>query len=103
MKLQIDFSQPNIGTLSELDTLDSLKLFRIVVQRLDAHLSSIVNGPGAARAEAARVFGAKKVRLNLQVIEERARKLGAVLARDWGITVSRSDLAVAVRAANPRR
>lgn len=99
-KLQIDFRHASTGLMSEHDALDALKLLRIIIQRLDEHLSGVLEGRGAARLVARRLFGDKKVRLNLQVIEERARKLRAVLFRDYGVTVSQPDLTVAIRAAN---
>jgi hypothetical protein len=97
-KVQIDFTNPSTGPLSERDTLDALKLLRIIVQRLDAHLISILDGRGVARAEALRLFGGQKVRMNREVAATRVQKLARVVVRDYGLTVGEGDLEVAVRA-----
>jgi hypothetical protein len=101
-KVQIDFTDPSTGPLSERDALDALKLLRIIVQRLDAHLISILDGRGVASVEAVRMFGSQKVRMNREVAAARVKILGRVLVRDYGLTVGGGDLDVAVRAANPR-
>lgn len=100
-KVQIDFQHATVDSLNEDDTRDAIKLLRIIVQRLDAHLGNVLDPVGAARVEATRLYGSKRARLNQLVIEQRSRKLRGVLLRKLGVKVSDGVLAAAIRAANP--
>jgi hypothetical protein len=100
--VQIDFREATAAPLTERDTLDALKLLRILVQRLDAHFVSTLDARGVARIEAVQAFGDKRVRLNVQVVESRVKTLHGIIRRDYGLNIRAVDLAAAVRAANPR-
>jgi hypothetical protein len=98
-KVQVEFANPSVGSPSEQDTLDLLKLLRIVTQRLDAHLATLIDVPGLINLEAKRILGNKATRFNLLVRERRVRKLRFLLRREYGLAAPESTLTKAVRLA----
>ena len=94
-RVQIDFRQASTGALTERETLDLLKLMRIVIQRLDAHFISIIDVPGIVRSEANRLFGSKKVRMNKYVAGERIQKLRYEITSEFGVSPPESLLRAA--------
>jgi hypothetical protein len=96
-KVQINFTNPTIGAPSENDTLDQIKLLRIVTQKFDAHLASIVDIAGLISTISNRLFGTEKVRMNLNIRDIRARKLRASLKREFGFSGLNEALEAAVK------
>jgi hypothetical protein len=95
-RIRVDFTMPTIGPPSERDTLDLIKLLRVVTQKLDAHLASIIDVSGLTNFVAQELFGHENVRMNLLVRKERTRKLLARLVRDFGFSGSTAAIETAV-------
>jgi hypothetical protein len=87
-KVKVDFAMPTVGPPSESDSLDLIKLLRVVTQKLDAHLASIVDVSELINSVANELFGTEKVRMNLLVREKRIPKLRAKLISDFGFSGS---------------
>jgi len=55
VKMEIDFGIPATTPLNERETLDFLKLLRVIIQRLDTHFATIIDERGLVQAEARRL------------------------------------------------
>jgi len=95
-KVRVDFTMPTIGPPSERDSLDMIKLLRVVTQKLDAHLASIVDVSGLTNSVAKELFGHENVKMNLLVRKERTSKLLGRLVRDFGFSGSTAAIETAV-------
>jgi hypothetical protein len=93
-KVEIDFRIPATTPLAEREALDLLKLLRIVIQRLDTHFASIIDERGLVQAEARRLFGGNKRRIN---IEQRTSLLRTQILHDYGLSPRESYLRAAAR------
>jgi hypothetical protein len=79
----LDFASTDM-TFHEGDTIEMLKLLRIIVRRLDVCLAGSLN-PSAVNAFVAEaLFQRRPSRINRDVIAERTRKLRAVLKQQYG-------------------
>jgi hypothetical protein len=96
-RVQVDFSRPAVGAPTELDSLDLIKLLRVVTQKLDAHLATIVDISGIVHLLAREMFENEKIRMNLYVRQERAAKLRHRLTRDFGFAGSSPMIEAAVK------
>jgi hypothetical protein len=96
-RVQIDFATPSTGPLEDRETLGLLKLMRIVIRRLDTHFVSVIDNLGLVRAEARRLFGGEKVRMNRDVSTRRVQKLRYEIMQEYGLSLPESDLRAAVQ------
>lgn len=96
-KDELDFSQPNIDSPDESQTISLVKLLRITIQGLDSHLASILDQKGVLRLLAQQLFGSKPVRMNSEVVARRYRSLGKTFRNHYGGLASEFDLDKAVR------
>ena len=87
-KVEVDFTCPTTGPPSECDSLDLIKLLRVVTQKLDNHLASIINVPELIKIAAQELFGNENVRMNLLIREKRVPKLRAKLFVEFGFSGS---------------
>lgn len=94
-KIQIDFTRPTVGPPSEPDSLDLIKLLRVVTQKLDTHIASIIDVSGLISAVAHELFGEERVRMNKLVRDMRVPKLRAKLISEFGFSGSTSMIAAA--------
>jgi len=98
----VDFTIPETKPLAERETLDLLKLLRIVIQRLDTHFASVIDERGLVRVEAARLFGGQRVRMNRYVMEQRMQILRTEIVRNYGLSPRESELKTAVQEVGTR-
>jgi hypothetical protein len=101
-RLQVDFHVPATGPLTERETLDLLKLLRILIQRFDTHLVGLVDSEGLTRVEARRLFGAERMRMNKDVAARRAAVLGSQILRRFGLVPHERDINAAVQVVGVR-
>jgi hypothetical protein len=100
--IQIDFSSPTVGAPTESDSLDLIKLLRVVTQKMDAHLATIVDISGLIQLVAREMFEHERVRMNLFVRQERAMKLRSKLTRDFGFAGHSPEIETAVKTIGAR-
>jgi hypothetical protein len=100
--VHIDFAIPATGPLTETETVDLLKLMRIVIQRLDTHFVSVIDRLGLIRTHAIQLFGHERVRMNRYIATKRAKKLQQDMVLKYGLSPPESDLRAAVQAVGTR-
>lgn len=98
-KVQIDFKIAETKPLEERETLDLLKLLRIIIQRLDTHFSSIVDVRGLVQSEATRLFETQTGRINM---ERRMATLRERIRSDYGLSPGERDLRAAAQSVGTR-
>jgi hypothetical protein len=97
-KVHLDFSTTVTGPLNQQDALDLITLLRILVRRIDSHFVSLVSTGGLAHAEAKRLFGHQKVRMNQEVALRRSKVLRFEILRGFGLKLPVDDLMTAAQA-----
>jgi hypothetical protein len=84
----LDFTSLNVLKFEEGETIDLLKILRIIVQTLDENLASNFSHSGIAEFLANREF-AKPQRINIDVISQRINKIQALGKIDFGISLTK--------------
>jgi hypothetical protein len=93
----LNFTSAKIDPCDEEETISSIKLLHIGIERLDAHLASILRESGIVAHYARRQFGDESVRVNADVVRSRQQKLTPIVGRDFGFTPSLSIMEDQVR------
>ncbi len=84
----LDFTSMDILTFEEDETIDILKLLRIIVQTLDSNLASNFSDTGVATFLANREFAPKPQRLNKDIVGQRIKKIKNLSNTEFGINLS---------------
>ncbi len=93
----LDFTNSNVLTFDEAETIDILKLLRIIVESLDTHLASNLSANGIITFIADREYSVNPQRINNDVVNQRINKVKALGKRDFGITLNETDIDPIVR------
>lgn len=94
---ELDFSNQNVLTFSESETIDLLKILRIVTETLDNHLALNLNTIGTIEFLAKREYEPKPQRINEDIVKQRISKIKALGKRDFGASFSDQDIDPIVR------
>ena len=94
---QLDFSDTDILRFEERTCIDALKVLRIVLLRIDAHVSGLVDIGSLADVTAEQLFGSKRQKINADVVRSRSKTLETKIRSEYGIPVPHGVLQKAVR------
>ncbi len=72
---ELDFTNPDVLNFKEAETIDLLKLLRIIVETLDINLANNLSTNGMITYLAKEQFESKPQRINADIIEQRKRKI----------------------------
>ncbi|MBO9675125.1 hypothetical protein [uncultured Pedobacter sp.] len=87
---ELDFTSSNVEEFKENETLDLLKLTRIILERIDSFVSGILNEDGIAELVTIELFETNPSRLNLDVIQKRISMVSSSAYNKYGIRLSNS-------------
>lgn len=88
----LDFENANVLAFEEAETIDMLKLLRIIVETLDANLANNLSKEGIINFLAQEQFASKPQRINADVISKRIRKIKALGRATFGVILVDSDI-----------
>lgn len=88
---KLDFTSLDVLTFKEEETIDLLKIIRIIVQKLDENLASNFSHDGVATFLAKQEF-AKPQRINIDIIGQRINKIQTLGKIKFGINLSESTI-----------
>lgn len=88
----LDFESTNVLDFGEEETIDILKLLRIIVETLDANLASNLSKEGIITFLAQEQFASKPQKLNTVVVKERTRKIKVLGQATFGVNLIDSDI-----------
>lgn len=88
----LDFESTDVLDFEEAETIDILKLLRIIVETLDANLANNLSKEGIITFLAQEQFASKPQRINTIVVKERIRKIKALGQATFGVNLIDSDI-----------
>ena len=93
----LDFTHNNVEDFDESETIDLLKIIRILLIEIDEKIGGILNRAGIAEYITNELYQASTTRKNQDLINERKRQVLHMAKRDFDITLSDNDMDNAVR------
>lgn len=84
---KLDFKNLDVLKFEEEETIELLKILRIIVQRLDENLGNNLSHSGIAAFLSSREFN-KPQRINIDIINKRISKIRTLGKLDFGITLT---------------
>lgn len=87
---ELDFSSMDILKFDEKETIDILKLFRIILEELDANIAASLSHEGIAEFLTIREYSAKFQWKNTDLISQRVKKIRDFCVSDFSINISES-------------
>lgn len=88
----LDFQNTDVINFEEGETIDLLKLLRIIIETLDSNLASTLSINGMVTYIATEQFATKPQKLNIEVIKERVRKVKKLGKIIFETTLNDSDI-----------
>lgn len=88
----LDFESTDVLDFGESETIDILKLLRIIVETLDENLANNLSKEGIITFLAHEQFASKPQRINAIVVKERIRKIIALGQAVFGVNLIDSDI-----------
>lgn len=88
---KLDFTSSDVLTFREEETIDLLKILRIVVQTLDENLAKNFSPDGIATFLSNQEF-AKPQRINIDIVRQRINKIQAIAKITFGINLSETTI-----------
>lgn len=96
-KGDIDFSKSTIESLSQGETIDMIKLLRISIEDLDAHLCSVVEPLNLIQLIVRQEFSHSAAPINSDVLKQRAKKVISKLMYEYELEVTLVDATTALK------
>lgn len=93
----VDFTNGTAAPLQEHETITLIKLLRVSIEALDAHLASVLNKSSVLRMLAEAQFANRPTRVNNDVVKDRSKTLAAVLKSDYGAEAAEDEIETLVR------
>ncbi|KQO33180.1 hypothetical protein ASF10_19085 [Flavobacterium sp. Leaf82] len=93
---KLDFTSLDVLTFKEEETIDLLKILRIIVQTLDENLASNFSHDGIATFLSNQEFP-KPQRINIDVVQKRINKIQAIGKIKFGINLSENTIEPVVK------
>ncbi|MFN3158690.1 MAG: hypothetical protein ACE37I_05205 [Rubinisphaera brasiliensis] len=92
-----DFSSHDIFSFSEQEAIEAIKILRIVFQRIDTHIASLLDNNALAEHVARDLFSATPQRINASVVKKRVSKLKKHIKHVYDLEPSHVSLEEAAR------
>ena len=94
---ELDFSDLHVFTFQERECIDALKMLRIVLERVDAHVASLLDVGNLTDRVAEDLFGSKPQKLNADTVRSRAQALKKRIEGGYGLSPNQATLDSAAR------
>lgn len=92
----LDFTQTSVDQFEENETLELLKIQRILLETIDQFIGGILNKVGIAEYLSNQAFS-KPTRINEDVVKKRKTKIASLSKNHFGVTLTDADMNNAVR------
>lgn len=99
---ELDFTNSDVLNFKEAETIDLLKILRIIVETLDINLANNLSTDGMITYLAKKQFESKPQRINADIIEQRIRKIKKVGMAVFGVTLIESEIEPIVKVIGKR-
>ena len=96
-RTELDFTQQNVDEFSENETIDLLKIIKIVLREIDEFIGSILNKEGVADYVTSEIYLHKPTKINGEIIAQRKKKVVAVAKQQFEITLTDAEMDNAVK------
>lgn len=96
-RTELDFTQQNVDKFNENETIDLLKIIRIILKEVDEFIGGILNKVGVAEYVTSEIYLPKPTRINAEIIKQRKRKVSAVAKQRFEITLTDTEMDNAVK------
>lgn len=96
-RTELDFTQQNVDEFNENETIDLLKIIRIILKEVDEFIGGILNKVGVAEYVTSEIYLPKPTRINAEIIKQRKRKVSAVAKQRFEITLTDTEMDNAVK------
>lgn len=96
-RTELDFTQQNVDEFNENETIDLLKIIKIILKEVDEFVGGILNKIGIAEYVTAEIYLPKPTRVNVEIIAKRKRKVSSVAKRQFEIILTDAEMDNAVK------
>lgn len=94
---ELDFTDRTVNEYTEKETIDLIKILKIVLLEIDDFIANLLDKKVIACNITKELYEANPTRINIDVIASRKSKVAVIAKRNFGITLSDSDMEEAVK------
>jgi len=98
----LDFTSTNILSFNEEETIDIIKLLKIIVERIDINLISNLSNEGIIKYLSKKEFENNPQRINGDVIKQRIKKILVLGKHEFGVTLLENEIEPIVKTIGTR-
>ena len=99
---ELDFTQTNVDEFKEIETIDLIKIIRIVLQEMDSFLASLLNKRSIAEYVTKELYEQSPTRINADVIRTRKSKVKKLAKQQFDINLTNQEMDDAVQTVGVR-
>lgn len=96
-RTELDFTQQNVDEFNENETIDLLKIIKVILKEVDRFIGGILNKVGVAEYVTSEIYLPKPTRINTEIIKIRKRKVFAVAKQTFEIELTDTEMDNAVK------
>lgn len=96
-RTELDFTQQNVEEFNENETIELLKIIKIILKEVDEFIGGILNKVGVAEYVTSEIYLPEPTKINADVIEKRKRKVASVSKQQFEIILTDADMDNAVK------
>lgn len=96
-RTELDFTQQNVEEFNENETIELLKIIKIVLKEVDEFIGGILNKVGVAEYVTSEIYIPKPTRINVEIIAKRKRKVSSVSKQQFEIILTDAEMDNAVK------
>lgn len=96
-RTELDFTQHKVDEFKENETIELLKIIKIVLKEVDEFIGGILNNEGIAEYITSEIYRSKPTRINTEIIAKRKRKVSAVAKQQFEIILTDAEMDNAVK------
>jgi hypothetical protein len=93
---ELDFSQQSVNEFKENETIELIKIIRIVLETLDTFIGGILDKEGIAKYVTTELYAGNPSRINRDVLERRKSRVSSVAFQKFGIRLTDTQMLNAI-------
>lgn len=93
----LDFSSTDVEIFNEEETIEIIKLLRIIVEELDKNLSANLSHEGIIRYLSKLTYEHNPQRVNADIIKQRIKKISSLAKQEFGVTLLDNEIEPTVK------
>lgn len=94
---ELDFTQQNVDEFNENETIELLKIIKIVLKEVDEFVGGILNNVGVAEYITSEIYCHNPTRINAEIISKRKSKVSSVAKQQFEIILTDAEMDNAVK------